>query len=500
MDQTVALQKHRMPPRLLCLYQGQVTEFALGGQQRLGRITESSRPELGLTSPVVSRSHGSFFVSEHGAFYQDNGSTNGTLRNGQPLPPRSPAALQSGDVLRIHGAEDAACRWDVILVYQDSYPEGTLWQEQRLSRDIAEIAVGRAEALALHDQSVSRRHASFFLAREGWAVIDHDSLNGVRVGGVRIARPVYLHAPEAVGISEYLFFFTGDRLIYQADTRPAQAAGTAGLLSISIVERNVWHRMKKKTLLRDINLEIPTGSMVLVLGGSGAGKTTFMNAVMGYERAEGQIRYNSTDIYAEYDKMKYEIGYVPQQDLLRMNDTVQSTLENAARMRMPAGLDETAYRSAVDRTCALLGLDRERGSLVGKLSGGQRKRLSIGVEYIGNPSLFFLDEPDSGLDGTMARALMENLRSIADQGKIVLVISHSPDRAFALFDRVIVLAKGSDDCGHMVFYGSPKEACAFFEVEDLEHIVKRINRPDEGGDGLADLFIEKYARGGNRYE
>ena len=165
-----------------------------------------------------------------------------------------------------------------------------------------------------------------------------------------------------------------------------------------------------------------------------------------------------------------------------MNDTVQSTLDNAARMRLPAGLSDAEYQAAVDRTCNLLGLDRERNSLVGKLSGGQRKRLSIGVEYIGNPSLFFLDEPDSGLDGTMARSLMENLRAIADQGKIVLVISHSPDRAFELFDKVIVLAKGSE----------------FFEVDSLEHIVKRINRPDEGGDGLADHFINKYNRGGRR--
>ena len=148
----------------------------------------------------------------------------------------------------------------------------------------------------------------------------------------------------------------------------------------------------------------------------------------------------------------------------------------------------------VEYALNMFGLTRERNMLVGKLSGGQRKRLSIAVEYIGNPSLFFLDEPDSGLDGTMARSLMTNLRQIADQNKIVMVISHSPDRAFELFDKVIVLAKSSvDDCGRLVYYGTPTAACEFFETNSLEEIITRINRKDEGGEGLADLFIQKFS-------
>lgn len=252
-------------------------------------------------------------------------------------------------------------------------------------------------------------------------------------------------------------------------------------------------------LLKDIRLDIPMSSMVLILGGSGAGKTTFMNAVMGYEQAKGTIRYRGTDIYEEYERMKYEIGYVPQQDLVRENDTVYATLRNAAEMRMPASSSEEAYAARVDETLRVMGLEREKDSYVGKLSGGQRKRLSIAVEYVGSPALFFLDEPDSGLDGTMARALMENLRRIADSGKIVMVISHSPDRAFELFDQVVVLAKDSrDDCGHLVFSGAPKDACRFFEVDSLEKIVHRINRRDEGGEGLADRYIRKFESGGAR--
>ncbi|MCR5663834.1 MAG: ABC transporter ATP-binding protein [Oscillospiraceae bacterium] len=265
-------------------------------------------------------------------------------------------------------------------------------------------------------------------------------------------------------------------------------------LSVSIEERSVIVKGKKKMLLRDIRLEIPGGSMVLILGGSGAGKTTFMNAVMGYEKAKkARIVYNGIDLYKNYDKMIYEIGYVPQGHLLRDNDTVYSTLMNAALMRMPSGQPDSVYEEKVEKTLKLFGLYKEKDSLVKKISGGQEKRLSLGEQYIGNPSLFFLDEPDSGLDGPNTKAIMKNLRHIADEGKIVMVISHSPDRIFELFDYVIVLAKDSrENCGRLVYFGAPKDAYAFFEVENLEQIVSRVNSTAEGGEGRADEFIDRF--------
>ena len=89
---------------------------------------------------------------------------------------------------------------------------------------------------------------------------------------------------------------------------------------------------------------------------------------------------------------------------------------------------------------------------------------------------------------------MENLRNIADKGKIILVITHSPERAAELFDKVIVLAKSSaDNCGHLAFYGSVQEAYSFFDVSSFREIVKKINRKDENGEGMSDYYIEKYA-------
>lgn len=277
--------------------------------------------------------------------------------------------------------------------------------------------------------------------------------------------------------------------------------GTSGnQLDIQIEERSVIEKASRKYLLKNVNLTIPGGHMVLILGGSGAGKTTFMNAVMGYEKAKGRILYNGKNIYQHFEEMKYEIGYVPQQDLLRLNDSVYQTLMDAAKMRLPANTSRSEYHNRVEQTMRMLGLKKEERTLVGKLSGGQRKRLSIAVEYIGNPSLFFLDEPDSGLDSSNSLELMKNLRAIADQGKIVLVISHSPNRVERLFDDVIALAKHtSDNCGHLAFYGNTQDAYTFFGVKtgDLEGIVQKINPKHEGGKGLGDHFIQKFAKGGS---
>ena len=267
-------------------------------------------------------------------------------------------------------------------------------------------------------------------------------------------------------------------------------------LIIDIEERTVRDRLKKKTLLKDIHLQVQPGELVLILGGSGAGKTTFMNAVMGYEKARGRILHGDLDLYEDYETVKYDIGFVPQRELIRSADTVENALTNAAEMKMPAHCSREKIRQRVEEVMDQLGLTPERSSQVHQISGGQQKRLSIAVELIAGPGLFFLDEPDSGLDGIMARSLMENLREIADQGKIVMVITHGPDRAADLFDKVIVLAKSSGDgSGHCAFYGSPKEALAFFDCQSLEGVVKRINRPDEGGDGLADHYIEKFETG-----
>ncbi|MBR7010594.1 MAG: ABC transporter ATP-binding protein [Oscillospiraceae bacterium] len=264
-------------------------------------------------------------------------------------------------------------------------------------------------------------------------------------------------------------------------------------LTVNLEERSATEFFQKKVLLRDIHMTIPQGRMVLLLGGSGAGKTTYLNAINGYEKAKAEVMLNGSNMYTQYKKMQYEVGFVPQSEMMRGKDTVLNTLLDAAKLRLPRDVGARQRRERVDEVMEIFGLKPVRHNLVDKLSGGQKKRLSISMEFISNPSLFILDEPDSGLDGVMARELFVQLRKIADTGKIVIVITHTPDRVIDLFDDVIVLAKDSSRTGRLAFYGSIEQAREFFQRDRMEQIVKSVNRKEEGGDGLADEFVMKYA-------
>lgn len=337
------------------------------------------------------------------------------------------------------------------------------------------------------DEGVEAHEAEIRLVGSAWNLSDVHTDRGIFVNGERVEESCELKPMDVIRAGNTLFFFGKQQLYY------SHTIFHGNNLSIHIEERSVKSFFKKHILLQDINLTIEPGNMVLILGGSGAGKTTFVNAVTGYEKAKAQILQDGVDVYENYGKLKHSIGFVPQQDLLRDDDTVRNTLLNAAEMRLSKKYTEKERSERADRVLEMFGLSVQKNELVRKLSGGQRKRLSICVEFISDPKLFFLDEPDSGLDGVMAKDLMEHLRKIADQDKIVLVITHTPDRVIDLFDKVIVLAKGTKDhIGHLAFYGGISEAREFFGKETMEEIVLAVNGVNEGGEGRADEFIEKF--------
>lgn len=277
--------------------------------------------------------------------------------------------------------------------------------------------------------------------------------------------------------------------------RGGEVADMGEGLTVNLNKREVPDGLfQKKVLLKDIHMNIKPGRLVMLLGGSGAGKTTYVNAINGYEKADAKVILNGRDIYKEYSKMLYEVGFVPQSDLMRGKDTVLHTLIDYANLRLPSNFSDQDRKDRVEEALKLFGLGPVRNSMVSQLSGGQRKRLSIAMEFISNPSLFILDEPDSGVDGVMARELFKQLRKVADTGRIVIAITHTPDRVVELFDDVIILAKDSDRIGRLAFYGTVDECRKFFGKERMEEVVKTINRPEEGGDGRADEFIIKYAQ------
>lgn len=291
-------------------------------------------------------------------------------------------------------------------------------------------------------------------------------------------------------------FKPDEKYLRTEDGSPAangmDVSGDGEGLLVNIKSRSVINFFKRYTLLRDIHLMIPRGHMVLLLGGSGAGKTTFLNAVTGYEKADADIELGKFNVYRDYGRMKYDIGFVPQADLMRDTDTVYRTIADAASLRLTTEMTYAEKKQRVDEVLDIFGLTALKNSLVSKLSGGQRKRLSIAIEYISYPTMFILDEPDSGLDGVVAKGLFRKLREIADTNKIVIVITHTPDRVIEMFDDVIVLAKDSNRTGRLAYYGPVKEAYEFFGKSSMEDILLSINQKEEGGEGRAEEFVASY--------
>ena len=367
----------------------------------------------------------------------------------------------------------------LTAVFFEDYISGRDWR-------ILNMDDGRHE-VTITEQGKEEGGLSLALSYEaGHWEMEHMHAANVLHNGLPVTGKVRIRINDVIQLGETRFIFEGSGLVYGY---PIQTSG----LSIQIDERSVHKALTKVTLLKDINLQINPGEMVLILGGSGAGKSTFVNAVTGYEKAKATIKEGDIDFYKDYGMVKHRIGFVPQENLLREEDTIYATVENAADMRLPKNMSDEEKQKRIRAVLETFGLSGRDKELVSKLSGGQKKRLSICTEFVASPSLFILDEPDSGLDGIMATELMENLRMIACQGKMVLVITHQPDRVADLFDKVIVLAKSSETkVGQLAFYGGIQEARDFFGVDSMENVVKCINAKNEGGEGRADEFINKY--------
>ena len=450
-----------------------------------GQTLRIGREESGLSpdDPTLSRVHAIFRKGADGLYVLDEGSLNGVFVNGARCGDRR---LRLLDVVRLGRT------WFVLT-------DGVLWEgEIRIraaGQGAAETQAGwQGMKNADTAPSETRESAPGAAAAQSEGVNAGSAVKRAADSGISAVSGVNRTADSAVSVQSAAAPVLG----YQRETMSSMSDSPASnqeggkRLVIDIDERSVRKGFKTRVLLADIHLTIDPGDMVLILGGSGAGKTTFMRSVMGYDIADGTIRYGDKDVYEDYETMKREIGYVPQQDLVRLGDSVGDTLMAAARLRMPGDSSLREQEERVDWLMDILGLREEKDNLIGALSGGQRKRVSIGMELAADPALFFLDEPDSGLDGVMARGLMEKLKVIADLGKIVLVITHTPDRAADLFTKVVVLGKTEDNVGHLLFYGRPDEALAFFGTDRLENIVHRINKVSEGGEGLADHFHDRF--------
>jgi ABC-type multidrug transport system ATPase subunit/predicted component of type VI protein secretion system len=447
-DKTIAFQQIQplptIPPRLVINESGKDPKIITLTADRV-KIGRQEDNDVVLDNRFVSRHHAE--LEKRGQDYYiipSSNISNPLLLDGQPV--MAPTRLSNGAKIRVGGYAPGEM---VSLDYLSPAAEGQQvikFAEKRL------MSIGRdpSNAIVLPAPAVSRFHAEVEQVGQRFRVRDLHSSNGTYVNGKPVTGETWVHPGDAIQIGPYRFVV--------ADGEFSQSDQSEG---VSVDIYNLNKKVSKSlNILQDISLAFKPKEFVVVVGQSGGGKSTLVDAIAGYRPStHGRVVVNKTiNVYKEFDAIRSNIGYVPQRDIIHMELTVCQALNYAAQLRMPADTTVAERVKRIEEVMDDLDLSHRRDTQISKLSGGQQKRVSIGVELLTKPGLFFLDEPTSGLDPGMETELMRLMRRLADQGRTIVMITHATKNVM-LADKVVFLARG----GYLAWFGPPEEALAYFD-------------------------------------
>ncbi|HSE39603.1 MAG TPA: ATP-binding cassette domain-containing protein [Acidobacteriota bacterium] len=327
------------------------------------------------------------------------------------------------------------------------------------------VLIGRNEAcdVVLNHPQVSGMHARL---EKNYGVVyleDLRSSNGTYVND-RLIHRTPLTTGESVLIMPYMLLFTGEFLNIYTLQQQSQLIGWQ--ISVSAGEKKIIDRA---------TLTCNSNELVGLIGPSGSGKTTLMKCLSGQVLpSTGKVQLNGLDVFTHFDIFKQNIGFVPQDDIIHRELTVEQTLYYAAKLRLPRDMSEKERRIRVKETLIELELEEQERLPVHRLSGGQRKRVNIAIELLTKPGILFLDEPTSGLDPALDEKLMLLFKKLSQDGRITILTTHLLEHAM-IFSRIVLMHSG-----RLIYFGSPQEAINFFQVNSLSALYSRIkNRAAE---------------------
>src|SRR5579884_2901811 len=420
----------------------------------------------GFHAQVVREGNQLVFIHPHP---QRGQTLNGIIYQGRHIPGNQQfrKVLTRGDFFRIgdeHGTLVTIAYNDGSGAAQEALPE-----MRPIPLGAPVLTLGRLpdNTVVLNHPQVSGHHARLEQIQGGYRVVDLNSTNHVYVNGQRISNQA-LRPGDEIRIGPFKLLYTGTQL-----TQHDESGG---------VRIDALHLVKEGNnsviLLDDISIAIPPRKFVALVGGSGAGKSTLMDALNGLRPAhKGLVLYNGRDYYKNLAAFSTQLGYVPQDDIIHRDLTVERALYYTAKMRLPDDFTEEQIQQRIDEVLEDVEMKFRRKLLVSKLSGGQRKRVSIALELLANPSVFFLDEPTSGLDPGLDRKMMFLLRKLADKGHTIVLVTHATNNINTC-DYVCFLCQG----GRLAYFGPPEEAKTYFGKTDFAEIYSALEPTDDDPD------------------
>lgn len=450
--------------------QGELAEkkFALGfGQTTIGRDVLQCR--IVLAQDFISRVQAVIDVGQNGqAAIKNLSSRQTTFVNNQPI---DVCFLKDGDKIEFGTGQKVSFTFRQPSsgdAAKPLVPPKSATSVVRVA-NASRLSIGRApdSDIVLDAPSVSRRHAELVYenGKQQPVISDLGSTNGTFVNGDVLRAPRQLAPTDWVTVGGFLLRVEGHEVNKQ------------DLSASRIAAFNICKDFDGKRVLQDISVALYPREFIGLMGTSGCGKSTLMDTLNGLRPAtSGKVLINDLDLYTNFDLFRRSIGYVPQRDILHEALTVERTLYYAAKMRLPSGATSAQIDAAVSDVIKTIGLEEQRKNAFQELSGGQQKRLSLGIELITKPNFLFLDEPTSPLDPETTENMMLLFRRLADEGRIVVMVTHKFEK-FNSMHNIVFLTKG----GRLAFFGPPKEAMQYFNCTEPSEIYRRLSerQPEE---------------------
>lgn len=372
--------------------------------------------------------------------------------------------LARGDIFRIgdeHGTMVTLAFNDGSGAAQEVLPE---IRPIPLGAPVITLGRLRDNMVVLDHPQVSGYHARLERVGNNYRIVDLNSTNHVYVNARRVGTHM-LRPNDEIHIGPFRLQFTGAELTQEDQSN--------GIRIDALQLRKVGNN--NTVLIDDISIAIPQRKFVALVGGSGAGKSTLMDALNGLRPAQtGTVLFNGTDYYHHLAAFSTQLGYVPQDDIIHRDLTVERALYYAAKLRLPSDMTRAQIKGRIDEVLEDVEMKHRRHLLVSRLSGGQRKRVSIALELLAKPNVFFLDEPTSGLDPGLDRKMMTLLRNLADKGHTIILVTHATNNINSC-DYICFLSQG----GHLAFFGPPNDAKTYFGRTDFAEIYSALEPTDE---------------------